>query len=88
MGRLKMIPLTQSLQIAFNSVIRSRPTPPSKSNEDLSLHEFAYILQFLADNCPAFAVSREEITLLFRSFQRKRVHKKQKNTAKQLSLYA
>lgn len=57
-------------------------------NEVLSPYERVQVSEFLSDNCPAFAISNEEIMLLFRSFHRKRFYKKQKNNAKQLPLYA
>lgn len=79
-----MIPLTESLKMAFSSILRTRQDP---GNSILDVDERAYVNKFLTDNCPAFKVSNEEIALLFRSFYRKRFYKKKKVRPEQLYLY-
>ena len=81
-----MIPLTESLKMAFNAVLRLRQNRPDLKSFDLNPCEIAYIKRFLKDNCH-FTVSQEEIKLLFWSYQYKRTHKKKKTHQAQLSLY-
>ena len=80
------IPLTESLKIAFNSIVQAR----DKSERDyyiLDGQEMEKIIRFLEDNCPGIVLSDDEIRLLFRSSQQKRFKKKAKSTAKQLPLF-
>lgn len=84
-----MIPLTESLRMAFQSVLRFRELElpeGAKNLPEIATYELNRINTFLNDNC-AFKLSDDEIRLLFRSFQYKRTRKKQKNVSRQLSLY-
>lgn len=81
-----MIPLTVSLWMVFNSILKTR-TPEAHADEILSPYERVHVSEFISDNCPAFAISNDEIMLLFKSFIRKRFYKKQTVKAQQLFLY-
>ena len=81
-----------TLKAAFNSVIRSRgirlpkeEAKKVKNNPALSSSEHNYIHAYILDNT-GYASSEHEISLAFKSFQRKRTHKKKKNKHEQLSL--
>lgn len=81
-----MIPLTQSLKMAFDSVILAR-NAASKKNPQLDVREFTRIYCFLRDNCPQYVLTAKEIDNLFISYHKKRFCKKAKQPIKQLSLY-
>jgi len=84
-----MMPLTDALKMACNSVVLTR-VMDFRDDLDLTVYEIGQIHRFLEDNCPMFTLSIPEIRLLFRSYQKKRIHPKKKktNSSKQLSLYA
>ncbi len=88
-----MIPLKETLSLAFKSVIEGRKLSVIYGDKDvlldgrLSLLEVMYIQKYLRDNCPGFPVSRDEIRLLFSSFQKKRRKVKIKKRFHQLSLF-
>ncbi len=88
-----MIPLKDTLSLAFKSVIEGRKLAAAYENKDilpdekLSLLEVMYVQKYLHDNCPGFPVSRDEIRLLFKSFQKKRNKSKKQKRFSQLTLF-
>ena len=79
-----MIPLTESLKIAFKAIVDGRPKEQSHLNF-LDEMELVYVKRFLRDNA-LFACSDDEIAILFASHQQKRFKKKAKPSAKQMAL--